>query len=292
MKVFKSEGGKKSVLESYDKLVAQWGVDTEEKFIETKFGKTHVFLVGDKSNPPLLMFHGVGDNSAVMWVMNMHELSQHFYCIAIDTLGGPGKSEPNDHYVKNEFNIIGWINDLVRQLKLDRFYMVGVSHGAYLVFLYTTHEKEKVIKTVCIEGGIITNPLRSMIRTLMLAFPEILIPTRKNIIKIMKKMKPGSDLFEKHPEVIDHMVLVMKSHNQVAMTPHTLEKYNRDSGIAVRDKLYFLFGSNLQDKRNSVIELLNEGQYSYKIFDGAGHGLNMEKPEMVNKEIVTYLNGQ
>lgn len=79
MKVFKSEEGKKSVLESYDKLVAQWGVDTEEKYIETKFGKTHVFLVGDKSNPPLLMFHGVGDNSAVMWVMNMHELSQHFY---------------------------------------------------------------------------------------------------------------------------------------------------------------------------------------------------------------------
>ena len=30
MKVFKSEEGKKSVLESYDKLVAQWGVDTEE----------------------------------------------------------------------------------------------------------------------------------------------------------------------------------------------------------------------------------------------------------------------
>lgn len=39
-------------------------------------------------------------------------------------------------------------------------------------------------------------------------------------------------------------------------------------------------------------ESFNEGQYSYKIFDGAGHGLNMEKPEMVNKEIVTYLNGQ
>jgi hypothetical protein len=116
-------------------------------------------------------------------------------------------------------------------------------------------------------------------------YPEI-------IIKIMKKMKPGSDIFEKHPEIIDHMVLVMKSHNQVAMTPHTLEKYNRDSGIAVRDRLYFLFGSNLQDKRSSVIELLDEGQYSYKIFDVAGNGLNIEKPEMVNKEIVTYLNGK
>jgi len=68
-----------------------------------------------------------------------------------------------------------------------------------------------------------------------------------------------------------------------------LVKYNRDNGIAVRDKLYFLFGSNLRDKRNSVIKLLDEGQYHYKISDGAGHGLNMEKPEMVNKEIVTYL---
>lgn len=289
MKVFKSEEGRRQVLESYDRLVSQWGVTTEEKYIETHFGRTHVLLVGNKSNPPLLMFHGVGDNSAVMWVMNIRELSRYFFCIAIDTMGGPGKSEPNDHYVKNEFNIVQWINDVVCQLKLERFNIVGVSHGAYLAYLYTTHEKDKVIKTVCIEGGIITNPLRSMIRTFMLAFPEILIPTRENIIKIMKKMKPGSELFEKHPEIIDHMLLVMKNHRQVSMTPHSLEKYNKDLGIAVRDKLYFMFGGNLQDKRNSVIELLDEGQYLYKVFAGAGHGLNMEKPEMVNKEIVTYL---
>ena len=100
MKVFKSEKRKAAVLESYDKLASSWGVDKEERYVETRFGKTHVFLTGDPSNPPLLMFHGVGDNSAVMWLLNIQELSRHFYFIVVDTLCGPGKSEPNEHYNK------------------------------------------------------------------------------------------------------------------------------------------------------------------------------------------------
>lgn len=289
MKVFKSEKGKAAVLESYDKLASLWGVDKEERYIETRFGRTHVFITGDPSNPPLLMFHGVGDNSAVMWLLNIQELSRHFYCIAVDTLGGPGKSEPNKHYNRNEFNEVDWINGLAEQLKLNRFHIIGVSHGASLAYLYTLHETERVMKAVCIEGGIITNPVKSIINTLLLAFPEVLAPTRKNIIKIMKKMKPNSDLFEKHPEVVEHMVLVMGSHNQSSMFPHRLEKYDKQTGMTIREKVYFLFGGNMKSARVELIKIMDEGQFQYQVFEGAGHGLNHEKPEAFNQEIIRFL---
>ena len=289
MKVFKSEKGKAAVLESYDKLAASWGVDKEERYIETRFGRTHVFITGDQSNPSLLMFHGVGDNSAVMWLLNIQELSRHFYCIAVDTLGGPGKSEPNEHYNKNEFNDVEWINDLVEQLKLDKFSIIGVSHGASLAFVYTLHQKDRIMKAVCIEGGIITNPFKSIINTLLLAFPEVLVPTRKNMIKIMKKMKPNSDLFEKHPEVVDHMVLVTANHNQSAMFPHKLEKYDPKAGMAIRDKVYFLFGGNMRSARVELMKIMDDGQFEYKIIEGVGHGLNHEKPEAANQEIIRFL---
>jgi len=245
MKVFKSDAGRLQVMESYDKIAALWDVSKEEKYIDTRFGRTHIFLTGDKSNPPLLLFHGVGDNSAVMWILNIKELSKHFYCIAIDTLGGPGKSEPNAHFNKKEFRQAEWINELTDQLKLNRFYIAGVSYGACMAYQYTVQERERVIRTVCIEGGMIINPMKSAIKTLMLAFPEVLFPTRENMIKIMMKMKPGSDLFEKHPEIVDHMILVMKNHYQPAMFPHRLEKYDREMGMAARDRIYFLLGSKM-----------------------------------------------
>lgn len=289
MKVFKSEKAKNQVLESYDRLAAAWGVDKEEQYVETRFGKTHVFLTGERANPPLLMFHGVGDNSAVMWLLNIKELSRYFYCIAVDTLGGPGKSEPNIHYNKKEFNDITWINDLADHLQLGKFNIMGISHGASLAYSYTLHEKERVNRAVCIEGGIITNPFKSMVNTLMLAFPEVLFPTRKNIIKIMKKMKPSSDLFEKHPEVIDHMVLVMGSHNQSAMFPHKLEKYDRELGKTINNKVYFLFGGNLGSARDELMKIMKDGQFKYKIIEGVGHGLNHERPDIANAEIIHFL---
>ena len=58
---------------------------------------------------------------------------------------------------------------------------MGVSNGAAITFKYTLYESQRVIKAVCVEGGIITKPLKSMICTLMLLFPEILMPTKKNM---------------------------------------------------------------------------------------------------------------
>jgi hypothetical protein len=145
------------------------------------------------------------------------------------------------------------------------------------------------MKAVCIEGGIITNPFKSIINTLMLAFPEVLVPTRKNMIKIMKKMKPNSDLFEKHPEVVDHMVLVTANHNQSAMFPHKLEKYDKQTGVTIRDKVYFLFGGNMGSGREELMKMMDEAQYSYRILEGVGHGLNHEKPEAANQEIIRFL---
>lgn len=289
MKVYKSEKGKALVLDSYEKLAFAWGVEKQERYLETHFGRTHVFTAGDPKKPPLLMFHGVGDNSAVMWLLNIQQLSQHFFCIAVDTLGGPGKSEPNDHYNKREFDDISWMNDLADQLKLNRFNLIGVSHGASLAYLYTTRQKERVLKTVCIEGGMIVNPLKSMAGMIRLVFPEILFPTRENMIKIMKKMKPGSDLFDMHPEVIEHMITVMRNHNQPAMFPHRLQKYDRELGRAVNDRLYFLFGANMQSARDEMIKIMNDGGFKYKIIEGVGHGLNHEKPDVTNQEIIRFL---
>lgn len=290
VKVFKNEKGKRLVLNSYNHLLELWDTAFEEVKLETRYGTTHCIISGNKENPPLLMFHGVGDNSAVMWVLNIKELSRHFYCIAVDTIGGPGKSVPNENYNKKSFDQVGWINEVAELLKIKAFNIIGVSNGGYMAFNYAVNEGQRVNKVVCLEGGMLVKPFKAMLKTIMLLFPEILIPTQNNMRKIMKKMiSPDSDFFGRCPEVVDHLIMVMKNHNQRAMFMHKLEKYDKEKAMPVKEKLYFLIGGYRVADKKEFTDILEAGGYKYKVIAGAGHGINHEQPETVNNEIINFL---
>lgn len=289
---FKNVKGKDRVWQSYQQLVDQWPVPVEEIHIPTTFGLTHGIVTGDKSNPPLLLFHGVGDNSAVMWILNIEELSRHFYCVAIDTLGGPGKSIPSEHFNKQRFEQVEWINEIADHLGVDHFNLAGVSNGAYIAYNYATKQSDRVNRVVCMEGGMVTAPVKAMLQTLMMMFPEILIPTDRNLLKVLKKLSaPQSSLFEDHPEIAAHLILLMRTHNQQAMFPHKLHKYDKQAAALVRDKLYFLVGEHALYQSEAFITILKDGKFQYQVIPDAGHGINHEQPDQVNTEIISFLSG-
>lgn len=292
VRVFKNEKARAAVMSSYDGLLRLWDTDLETRCIATRYGSTHCLIAGQASNPPLLLFHGVGDNSAVMWALNMQALSRRFYCIAVDTLGGPGKSVPNDRFTRTEFSPMDWIGEVADGLGLAKMYLAGVSNGAYLAYQYTAERPERVARTVCMEGGMVTNPLLTVIRTMMLMFPEMLAPTDRNLRRVVRKLSaPGTDVFDVHPELEAHLVLLMKSHNQRAMFPHRPQKYRREQGAAVRDKLYFLLGDYPVVLGIGFRSLLEREGFRYAIIPGAGHAINQEQPELVHREIFRFLLG-
>lgn len=70
MKVYKSKKKQQEIVRTYDRLLEQWGVEIEELEIDTRYEMTHVVACGKKQNPTLLLFHGVGDDTALMWIYN------------------------------------------------------------------------------------------------------------------------------------------------------------------------------------------------------------------------------
>ncbi|AIQ23335.1 alpha/beta hydrolase [Paenibacillus sp. FSL H7-0737] len=287
---FKNVKAQERVWHSYEQMIEQWPIPLEEIDVPTTYGLTHCILAGQKSNPPLLLFHGVGDNSAVMWILNIEELSKHFYCIAIDTLGGPGKSIPNEQFNKQKFEQVKWINEIATYLNIDVFNIAGVSNGAYIAFNYATEQPDKVNRVVCLEGGMVTAPIKAMIQTLMMMFPEILIPTDRNLLKVLKKLSaPHSPLFDNHPALAAHLILLMRTHNQQAMFVHKLHPYDKNAAVAVRDKLYFLVGEHALKQSKDFINILEDGKFYYQVIPHAGHGINHEQPDRVNTEIINFL---
>lgn len=63
----------------------------------------------------MILFHGVGDDSALMWVYNAKRLGERYKLYAIDTMGGPGKSVPNENYNK-DFDDIKCIDEVLNGL--------------------------------------------------------------------------------------------------------------------------------------------------------------------------------
>lgn len=290
VQVYKNESARKLVIKSYNRILDIWSTPYQEHDVPTEYGLTHCITSGNSENPPLLLFHGVGDNSAVMWALNIRELSRHFYCIAVDTIGGPGKSVPNDKFNKQTFNQVKWIDQILVHFKINTVNLAGVSNGAYIAYNYTTVRCDRVRKAVCMEGGMITSPLKSMIQTLMMMFPEILIPTNRNLLKVLKKLSsPGADVFKRYPLLAEHLVLLMKSHNQQAMFAHKLEKYDKTRADAVKEKLIFLIAAHKIGLKKDFMAILNGDGFRYKIIPNAGHGINHEQPEVVHKEMIGFL---
>jgi pimeloyl-ACP methyl ester carboxylesterase len=290
MNIYKSERGKRQVLESYDRILGLWGTEYRELDVPTRWGMTHCIVSGQASKPPLLLFHGVGDNSAAMWFLNVRALAEHFYCIAVDTLGGPGKSVPNSHFTKNQFDQAEWITEIADHFKLGRFHITGVSNGGYMAFQYAVKNPWRIEKVVCMEGGMVTNPVHAMLSMLLLMLPEILLPTRGNMIRIMKKLSsPDSEVFSRYPEWVDHLVLLMKNHNQKAMLVHKIETYNKLQSDHLRDRAYFLLGGSNGRLNSGLNRVLEDDHFQYSVIEGAGHGINQDQPEKVNREIIRFL---
>jgi len=290
MKIYKNEAAKKKVLGTYDKLLEMWNVEKMEKDISTTYGTTHVIICGDKNSPPLVLFHGVGDNSALMWLYNAKALAQKFRIIAVDTIGGPGKSIPNGNYNKN-FDDAQWIDEILAELSLDNVYMAGVSNGAYLVQFYGLHRPEKVSKIVCMAGSIPVGS-GSPIKTMMKIFlPEALFPTKRNIVKLIQKLcGKNSTVFTDVPVVMEHYRWLLKGFNNMAMRFHKITSFNDEQVAAIKNKVLYLAGEDdpfmkLGGKADLVRYSMNA-----TFFPNVGHGINHEMADEINQLMIDFLH--
>lgn len=291
VKVFKKPNMQDEIYQSYDNLVKLWNVDVAEINLNTSYGITHVMTCGDKNNKPLILFHGVGDNSALMWIYNAKALSEHFYVIAVDTIGGPGKSIPNIGYNKT-FDQIKWIDELLNGLSLDVVNICGVSNGAYLTQLYAIKRQERVAKAICIAGSLFLHGQKSpMLKMMKVFLPEALFPTANNVNKLISKLTgENKAVFIDNKHIMEHYSLLLRTFNNKAMFYHKIEAFSSEDFKQIKSKILFLVGKkDILTYSDRVIEDFKLNQISYKEFEDVGHAINHEIAGIINQEIISFL---
>ncbi len=293
---YKSEQGGKLILETYNELVKAWGVAVTEEDVPTPYGSTHLLLAGTEDKPPLVLFHGVGDDAALMWLLNAKELSEHFHLIAVDTIGGPGKSEPNEAYF-HSFDQAIWIDGILAAKGLDKVYLAGVSNGAYLTQVYTAKRPQRVIRAVCMAGAIAEKGRKSPIFRMMKVFlPEALFPNEKNALRLVKKLSgdPAAidSIIRQHPVFLRHYIHLLKHFNNQSMFYHKVEGFDEEEIAVIREKTRILIGAcDALAAGSDAYDSLKKHHMNHRVVENAGHALNMEKADLVNGEIIAHLLG-
>lgn len=297
LKIYKNEKAGRMIRESYDELLRMWGTDINERDISGRYGSTHVIEFGNDSKPPLVLFHGVGDDSALMWIYNAKELGQHFHVFAVDTIGGPGKSIPGDGYDKS-FDDEIWIDELLDKMGLDKIFLAGVSNGAYLTQMFTIKHPERVIKGISMAGVPVKtsgNGKMAAMKAMMKVFlPEALFPSDKNVMKLIQKMT-GTNYraFTDNETVFKHFKQLMTGFKRSAMMNHKVLGFSEKEILSLKDKLLCIVGRKdpfIMLGGPQLEEELKRHQIRVIFMEDAGHGINHEKAAEVNRLIVDYFS--
>ena len=198
--IYKSPAGKKEIMALYDAVLARWPVAHEERYLSTRHGDTFAILSGERTSPPVILLHGSASN-AVSWVGDIAEYSAHFFVIAVDLPGEPGRSSENRPSWQ-DLAFGEWLEDILDGLKIEKTALVGISQGGWTAIRFATCQPKCVSK-------------------LVLLAPSGIAPARssfiwKSILYSMQGSKGGEKINRMvmgkhvmHPEAIKFMNAIM-----------------------------------------------------------------------------------
>jgi len=121
--------------------------------------KTHYTESGD-NGPVLVALHGGGAGSSGVAGMGlvMQELADEFRCIAPDSIGGFGLTDP---YAPAPYGLNSrarHTSDFIDALCLDKFTILGNSQGAYTACQYAINNPARVEKLIIVSSLTIAGP--------------------------------------------------------------------------------------------------------------------------------------
>ncbi|MFI9157740.1 alpha/beta fold hydrolase [Kitasatospora aureofaciens] len=284
---FTSEAARAKFLEAYDRAMELWPGPRRELDVETGYGTVHVHHYGATTGEPIVLLHGHAGHPS-NWYPQIAALGEHHPVYAIDTLDDPGRSVQRAVAAGSAENA-AWLGEVLAGLGPDRIHLVGVSYGGWLALNQAVHAPERLASVTALDpGGIEKVPARfyaHMIGGLfgMLAPP----PLRPAVGRLL-----ANPALSAPREMIAPLMLAMRSYKPGGRPP--ARPFTDEELASVRLPALVLVGrrSALLRPRQVVerVTSLIPGVRA-EIVERAGHGLNLERPEVVNARLLEFIGG-
>lgn len=271
-KAFKTDKNKINILKIYDEILNLWKIQYDSFLIDTKFGVTHIIRSGKTSNPVIILLHGTSSNSS-FWLDEAEAFSKYYCVYAIDMLGEPGKSQEYQ-YSLEETIYFEWFNEVVNNLNLKKFSIVGISLGAWLGVGYSIRYPNNIEKLVLISPSGIG---RQKVSFIFKALPLMFLGDFG--LKLITKLVNGNKSIPK--EVVDCTIKIAKNFN---LRTEVVPIYSDDELASLKMPLLVYVGEkDVMLDSKQTLERMNRLVPSAKVnmLKGFGHVIIGLKTEIL-----------
>lgn len=285
---FKSAEAKDNYLKLYEQVALHWPICSETRMLDTSYGKTFVRISGPIEAPPLVLLHGMGSNS-LMWIPNIEMLSKNYRTYAVEDLNGNGKSIGTKS-IKNSVDTVNWLNELFTALNLERnINLMGMSYGGWQASQYALKFPNKLDKLVLLAPAATVFPVSSSftIRAILSLLPfEYFTKFLLNWVMedLVKKDKNSAE------GMVNGMILASKCYKSRRSPSPTVLGDEELKHFEV-PTLYLVGENEKVYPAKKAMQRLDDlaPQIKSKIITDAGHDLLSVQPEIVNEEVLKFL---
>lgn len=251
--------------------------------------KTTYLLCGN--GEPVIFLHGAGAG-AVTWYPSIHTISKNFKVVAPDIVGYGESDKPDAPYNRPYFS--KWLKDFLKELKISKAHIVGLSQGGAIALQFAIDNPEMVDKLVLVDAAglgakVSFWPLIGMLW--MNSFPSAM-SNRFNSSYILHKP------INRDPNHIDYSIYVLKSKGgkkafkqgrgtAVSKIPEELLKQIENETLIIWGKDDKLFSVEYGEAAAKIIP-----NAKLHIIQDAGHLPLMDQPEIFNKILDDFLKSK
>ncbi|AGK98126.1 alpha/beta fold hydrolase [Clostridium pasteurianum] len=283
--IYKNSKCEKEMLELYDTLLSRLDIEYEEIMINTRFGYTHILVVGDKDAPPLVTIHG-GNGINPLNLRLFLTLTKHFRIYAPDVIGFPGRSaqvrlSPKDNSYGE------WVIDVLDQLNLKSVPFVTSSFSSGILLQVAAIAPARISQAVLhVPSGISHGAILPMITKLMI--PWILytiFPSRNRLLKAFAPM-----MTETNEDFLEFSDAMLRTYKMEMKGPREVSKEELKGFIAptfviaAKDDIFFPADSVIPRAKTIFQNLVKT-----ECIDG-GNLSSKNTLEYVNHKIVEFIN--
>lgn len=281
--IYKSDFYKAKLMEIYDARLAAWPVPYESLYLDTRYGKIHVIASGHENAPPVLLINASA-LSGWSWIHNVQDLNKDYRTYAIDNIGEGGKNEmlAPGKIPRTGKEIAGFYSEICDLLGIEKTHVIGASVGGFISTNFALHAPERVNKLVLLGSMGYGSTKKTIIAmTIAQGFPI------KPIQDATFKWAFGND------EVVNTSFgewfrIYMKGLIPTPIKPTTF-KPSALKQLQVPTLAYFGTNDGVIGNADAAAELArNIPDIEIRIVE-SGHVIGAELPELVNKEILTFL---
>ena len=283
--IYKSPEGKEHILNHYEEYLTQFDSLIGRDYVQTRFGSTHVLVMGKEDGKPLFIFQG-GNCINPVTLSWFKGLLEEYKVYAPDTIGHPGYSDETRISASDE-SFAQWIADLMDHYKIEKCGFIGPSYGGGITLRLAAFMPDRIQCAVLVApAGISLGSKLKMIKEILVPMVFYKINGSSKSLRRIADVMSSNSMKQLDESIIGNIFkhTTLEQEMPKLTTAEELKEYNAPTLVITGTEDVFFPGEEISRKAGGLLgdrlELIK-----YKM----GHFPSTAHLEKIDKDIKKFL---